>query len=183
MGDTAPTGASEALPMRLLLLGATGRTGGELLVQALAQGHEVTALARDPGTLRMTHPRIRIVVGSATDGAAIQQAVEGHDAVLCALGPRSPKALISCHLMRATVDALIPSMTASGVSRLVLLSALGVGPERPPRAGGIPAHVPDAASATRKGQGDRRDGTRAQQSRLDRRLPAIADERPPHGRL
>jgi putative NADH-flavin reductase len=111
----------------LLLLGATGLTGRQLLAQALEQGHEVTALVRDPGKLSAEHPRLRTVVGSATDPAVVDDALEGRDAVLCALGTRSPRSLISCSLMSDSMRALVPAMKRRGVSRLVLLSALGVG--------------------------------------------------------
>jgi putative NADH-flavin reductase len=117
--------------MKLLVLGATGRTGHELVSQALSQDHEVTALASDPNKLSGQAENVRVVVGSATERTPVDQALEHQDAVLCALGPRSPTALLSCDLMRATADALIPSMQTSGVDRLVLLSALGVGQSAP----------------------------------------------------
>jgi putative NADH-flavin reductase len=113
--------------MRLLLLGATGRTGRELLLQAPSQGHQLTALARDPGRLAVQDERIDAIAGSATDAAAINAALEGQEAVLCTLGPRSPKALLAFDLMQATVVALVPAMQAQGVGRIVMLSALGAG--------------------------------------------------------
>lgn len=113
--------------MKLLLLGATGRTGGELLLRALDQGHQVTALARDPSKLAVQHERLRIVSGSATDAAVLGKAVEGQDAVLCALGPRSAKALMHSDLMCTSISPLIDALQRSRVKRLVLLSALGVG--------------------------------------------------------
>jgi putative NADH-flavin reductase len=94
--------------MRLLLLGST-------------------ALARDPSKLSVHHERVHPIAGSPTDPAAILTALQGQDAVLCALGPSSPKEILSSHLMRATVDALIPSMKTQRVNRIVMLSALGAG--------------------------------------------------------
>jgi putative NADH-flavin reductase len=111
----------------LLLLGGTGLTGKHLLNQALEQGHAVTALVRDPGKLSAEHPRLRTVVGSATDPAVVDEALAGRDVVLCALGTRSPRSLLSCKLMSDSMRALVPSMQRRGVSRLILLSALGVG--------------------------------------------------------
>jgi putative NADH-flavin reductase len=112
---------------RLLVLGATGLTGGHLLEQGLGQGHDVTALVRDPAKLTVQHADLRTITGSATDAAVVDRALEGRDAVLCALGTRSPKSLLSCDLMRASMGALVPSMERRGVDRLILLSALGVG--------------------------------------------------------
>jgi putative NADH-flavin reductase len=113
--------------MKLLVLGATGRTGRELLAGALHQGHEVTALVRDPGRLTEQHEHLRVLVGGATDPAIVETAVAGHDAVLCALGPRSARELVGSELMRASVPALVRAMESHGVRRLILLSALGVG--------------------------------------------------------
>lgn len=113
--------------LRLLVLGATGRTGQQLVGEALGQGHEVTALVRDRARLLIQDGRLHVVVGGATDPATVDEAVAGHDAVLCALGPRSLKELLRAELMRATVPALVSSMERRGVRRLILLSALGVG--------------------------------------------------------
>ena len=66
--------------MKLLLLGASGRTGRELLAGARRQGHELTALARDADRLTMRDERMRVVVGSATDPTALEEAVAGNDA-------------------------------------------------------------------------------------------------------
>jgi len=113
--------------MKLLVLGATGRTGRELLAGALRQGHEVTVLVRDPARLTAQDERLRVLVGSATDPAAVEEAVAGHDAVLCALGPTSARELAHSGLMRASVPALVSAMERGGVRRLILLSALGAG--------------------------------------------------------
>jgi putative NADH-flavin reductase len=115
------------LALKLLVLGATGRTGHEIVTGALCEGHDVTALVRDRGRLTIQDPRLRVMVGSATDPATVDQAVAGHDAVLCTLGPRSPRELLRSVLMRASVPALVESMHRHGVHRLVLLSALGAG--------------------------------------------------------
>ena len=113
--------------MRLLLLGATGRTGTELLARAIARGHDVSVLVRDPRRLDARQRPTRLLCGSATDAALIDTAVGGQDAVLCALGPRSPLELVHCELMRRSIPTLISAMERHGVPRLILLSALGAG--------------------------------------------------------
>jgi putative NADH-flavin reductase len=113
--------------MKLLLLGATGLTGQQLLAQALEQGHDVTVLVRNPSKLTVERSRVRAVTGSATDRAVVDDALQDRDAVLCALGTRSPKSLVSCDLMTASMRALVPSMERRGVNRVVVESALGVG--------------------------------------------------------
>jgi putative NADH-flavin reductase len=114
--------------LKLLLLGATGLTGRQLLAQAIEQGHEITALVRDASKLSVEPSGLRIVIGSSTDPGVVDDALEGRDAVLCALGTRSPKSLVSCDLMTASMRALVPSMKRRGVNRVVVESALGVGP-------------------------------------------------------
>jgi putative NADH-flavin reductase len=113
--------------MKLLLLGATGLTGQQLLAQALEQGHDVTVLVRNPTKLTGDRSRVRAVTGSATDPAVVDDALQDRDAVLCALGTRSPRSLVSSDLMIASMRALVPSMERRGVSRVVVESALGVG--------------------------------------------------------
>jgi len=111
--------------VKLLVFGATGKTGQLLVRQARARDHEVTAFARDPATLAEFDDTIRIARGQVTeDGAAVHDAVAGQDAVLVALGPRSP---FDGGVMTASFGRIVPAMTAQGVRRLVLLSALGVG--------------------------------------------------------
>jgi putative NADH-flavin reductase len=112
---------------RLLLLGATGLTGRQLLAQAIEQEHDITALVRDASRLTMKHPRLRILTGDATDPVAVEDALERRDAVLCTLGTRSPRSFVSCDLMVASMRALLPAMKRRGVRRLILESALGVG--------------------------------------------------------
>jgi putative NADH-flavin reductase len=113
--------------MNVLVLGATGRTGRRLVALSSLQGHQVTALVRSPDASIGSEPPARVLTGSATDTRAVDEAVSSQDAVLCALGPSSPRDLIACRLMRATTDALVVAMERHGVRRLVLLSALGAG--------------------------------------------------------
>jgi putative NADH-flavin reductase len=76
--------------MKLTIFGATGATGTTLVSQALAAGHEVTAVVRDPARLAVADsPRLRIVTADVMDPDAIGPAVTGADAVLSAVGPRN----------------------------------------------------------------------------------------------
>jgi putative NADH-flavin reductase len=70
--------------MKLAVLGASGRTGRQIVELALEAGHHVRALVRSRGKLQLTHERLEYVMGDATDAAAVQRAVEGCDAVLSA---------------------------------------------------------------------------------------------------
>jgi putative NADH-flavin reductase len=110
--------------VRLLILGATGPTGRNLLDQALAAGHEVTALVRNASRLTVAHPRLALVAGDATDPRALDATVREKDAVLSALG--AGNSLRSDIVYRA-VTALIPAMRSHALKRIVFLSAFGVG--------------------------------------------------------
>lgn len=58
--------------MKLVVLGATGRTGLEIVKQALGQGHEVTAYVRNPAKLTLSHPKLRVVQGELDDPARLE---------------------------------------------------------------------------------------------------------------
>ena len=72
--------------MNLLIFGATGGTGRALVEQALAQGHVVTAFARNPAKVSTTHDNLRKVRGEISDYDSIETAMSGQDAALSALG-------------------------------------------------------------------------------------------------
>jgi putative NADH-flavin reductase len=107
--------------MRLALLGGSGRTGGHLLAWAQESGHEVTALARNPESLRAS-AGLTIVAGDATDPDAVAAVVDGADAVLSALGPRGIRAPA---ILAPAAHATVQAMRKAGATRLIVLSASG----------------------------------------------------------
>lgn len=114
--------------MKILVLGASGLTGREIVKQALAQNHQVTAFVRTPEKFELKDENLKIAQGDVSDQAAIERAVAGQDAVLSALGAttilkRLPELTNG---IRYTVEA----MEKAGVRRLVYESALGVGDSR-----------------------------------------------------
>ena len=112
--------------MKLLVLGATGGTGREVVAQALAGGHEVTAFVRDTRKLAASDDRLGVLVGSTTDDhGALARAVRGHDAVVSALG--RGRSFRSFGLIARSMRALVPAMESLGVKRLIVVSAHGVG--------------------------------------------------------
>ncbi|MGH8668952.1 MAG: NAD(P)-dependent oxidoreductase [Burkholderiales bacterium] len=112
--------------MKLLVLGATGPTGLEVVSQALQAGHEVTACVRNPAKIE-AHG-VRVVAGDAASATALERAVEGQEAVVSALGRRN--SFKSDQLILRSMKALAPAMQKRGVRRLVLVSAFGVGESR-----------------------------------------------------
>ncbi len=109
--------------MRTVVFGATGRTGKCLVEQALAQGHAVTAFARDPSKVHVSHERLRVVVGDVLDPAAVERAIEEQDAVLCALGVKLGQ---PSTVLWEGVRNIIHAMETHGVRRFVCISAAGV---------------------------------------------------------
>jgi putative NADH-flavin reductase len=111
--------------MRIVVFGANGPTGRELVGQALAAGHDVTAVTRHPEQIL---PRERLAVAGvdATDPAGVSAAVAGSDAVLSALGvPYSRKPITVYSTGTATIMA---AMQDHGVRRLVVTGTAAVDP-------------------------------------------------------
>src|SRR6059058_6434692 len=77
--------------MKLTIIAATGGIGRQILEQAVAAGHDVTAVVRNPKRLSGSRGGVRIVTAdlAAPDPTVLASAVEGADAVLSGLGARS----------------------------------------------------------------------------------------------
>lgn len=108
--------------MRLIIFGATGTIGRHLVGQALAQGHEVTAFARNPSALELDHPGLTRCAGDVMDLASVAGAVQGHDATLIALGSGRKGTVRSMGTKH-----VIEAMQQHGVRRLVCQTTLGCG--------------------------------------------------------
>ena len=110
--------------MRLTIFGATGGTGTQLVRQALEEGHDVTAVVRDPARLAVQpHERLRVITTDVRDPVAIEPAVKGADAVLSALGPRGRGPSMICE---DGARSIIEAMGKAGVRRLLVVSASGL---------------------------------------------------------
>lgn len=117
--------------LRLTVFGATGGIGGEIVRQALAAGHEVTAVVRDSARLSASGEGLEVFRADLGDAEALRAAVAGRDAVLSGLGARRrADAGVAARLTRSVVGA----MEAEGTRRLLVVSAAPVGPpaERQP---------------------------------------------------
>lgn len=109
--------------MNIVVLGATGATGRLVVEQALMRGHYVTAYVRDPSVLK-SRSGLTIHTGQLDDAASLQVALAGADAVLCCLGTHQMRHV---RLMQKSLPLIISAMQAAQVSRLILLSAYGIG--------------------------------------------------------
>jgi uncharacterized protein YbjT (DUF2867 family) len=117
--------ASCAPPAPVLVVGASGGTGRELVTQALERGYAVTALVRDPAKLQLEHPRLTIVRGDVLDPATLDAAMRGQAGVLCALGHR--QYYRPARILSAGTANLVQAMQTHGVQRFVCETSLGIG--------------------------------------------------------
>lgn len=111
--------------MKLLIFGSTGTIGRQLVEQALAQGHAVTAFARNPARLDIEHANLRVAQGDVLDFASVEHVMQGQEAVLCSLGA-GRKGTIRSEGTRHIVRA----METADVRRFICQSSLGVGDSR-----------------------------------------------------
>jgi uncharacterized protein YbjT (DUF2867 family) len=112
----------------ILVLGATGPTGRQILAQAVARGHSVSALVRSPDKVADL-AGARIMEGDARDERALREALAGQDAVVSALGtPASPFREVT--LLSEATRALVVAMRSEGVGRLVAITGIGAGDSR-----------------------------------------------------
>lgn len=108
--------------MKLLILGATGGIGVELVRQSLERGHSTTAFVRAPERLAPFANRIRLVQGDVLNAAELTPVLEGHDALLSGFGPRLPLAKADHDLLERFARTLIHSMASSPMRRAVIVS-------------------------------------------------------------
>ena len=108
--------------MNLVVLGATGSTGLEIVQQALERGHSVTALVRSPERLKPFGDRITVKQGDLLNSAELEQVLNGHDAVVSGFGPRLPVSKADTHLLEQFATALTSAMQHAGVRRAVIES-------------------------------------------------------------
>ena len=113
--------------MKLAIFGATGLTGGIVVSRALADGHEVVAMVRDPARLPGGHSGLAVLGGSPTSVADVERCLQGADAVIHCLGiggrgDGRPTTLIS-----ESVGVVLAAMANLGVPRILCMSNVGAG--------------------------------------------------------
>jgi len=111
--------------------------GRAVALTLLTKDHQVTAFARDASKLP-EHKDIGVIVGDATDSAAVARAVVGHDAIVVALGDSRNPFGLAVGMKRLTIPNIceigtanvIAAAQAAGVQRLVCVTSYGVGDTR-----------------------------------------------------
>jgi putative NADH-flavin reductase len=125
--------------MRLTIFAATGGIGGHVLEQAVASGHDVTAVVRNPSRLRKRDIRIVTADLAAPDPGVLESAVKGADAVLSGLGARSAS---EAGIAWQGTRAIVAAMKATGIRRIVVVSAAPIGTVPSPGRLNPPKHDP-----------------------------------------
>src|SRR5438270_10795739 len=115
--EPSPT---RSLGMKIVVLGATGGTGQEIVRQAIECGHSVTALVRSPEKLAAYAGRITIKQGSPLNASELESVFQGQDAVLSAFGPRVPIAKTDHNLLREFATALTTAMGHVAGNRVIV---------------------------------------------------------------
>ncbi len=111
--------------MKVIVFGATGRTGKLVVEQALEAGHVVTAVARNPSAVETRHKRLTVVQGNVLELPTIESAMRNQEAAVLALNNSSGQPSI----VHATGSAnIIQAMKSAGAKRLVCVSASGLDP-------------------------------------------------------
>ncbi len=123
---TAPSSrASGSRPTRVLIIGASGGTGRQLVTQALARGHVVTALVRNRSKLPIEHPQLRILEGDVLDYSSVEAAVRGQEAVISALGHK--QYFRPTRILSEGTRNILRAMESQGVPRFICETSLGLG--------------------------------------------------------
>ena len=125
--------------MKLTIFAATGGVGRQLLRQAVAAGHDVTAVVRNPAKLAGEPVRVVTADLAAADPATLESAVRGADAVLSGLGPRSNA---DAGIAAPGTAAIVAAMQATQVRRIVVVSAAPVATVPSPGRPNPPKHDP-----------------------------------------
>ena len=110
--------------MKVIVFGATGKTGLHVCRQAVEQGHKVTAFTRSPSKIDGQSTDLQVAQGDVTDADSVAASVAGQDAAIIALGSNGLRDRTTLSVGTRNV---VNGMTKHGVGRLVVLSAAGVG--------------------------------------------------------
>jgi putative NADH-flavin reductase len=109
--------------MKIALFGATGMIGERIAKEALARGHQVTAIVRDPARLAVADNHLRVVGGDVSDAGSVAAAVVGHDVVVSAVGPSAGNG--DPQMLLTAAHALVEGLGRAGVKRLLVVGGAG----------------------------------------------------------
>jgi putative NADH-flavin reductase len=128
MGIGRTPAINEEQAIKILIVGATRGIGRQVLEQALAAGHAVTALVRDARRLDAQHERLKVVQGDVLNAGSVALAMAGQEAVCCSIGVKVPWIYVT--VFSVGTRNLLEAMKKSGVRRLVCVTGIGAGDSR-----------------------------------------------------
>jgi len=82
--------AGAAQPLKIVVYGGSGHIGQRIVHEALARGHEVRVVVRDPAEMHETHAHLTVTAGNVLDSAQVARTIGGEDVVVCAVSFRKP---------------------------------------------------------------------------------------------
>src|SRR5947209_18403960 len=109
--------------MKVVIFGATGGTGRQLIEQALAQGHIVTAFDRSLARFTVEHPNLTLIQGDVFNQEQVDAVVDGQDEVICVLGVRPTVQTPVCSM---GTEHITEAMKNAGVKRFICQAAFVV---------------------------------------------------------
>lgn len=114
--------------MKLVVFGASGKTGGLVIEEALASGHDVIAYVRTPESVKRVHPNLKVVVGQLNEKDKLKSVITGVDACISTLGGSS----LTKHspAIMEGIDNIVGLMEEANVKRFIYLSSIGAGNSR-----------------------------------------------------
>ncbi|MFF3259515.1 NAD(P)-dependent oxidoreductase [Streptomyces sp. NPDC002932] len=150
---------------RIIVFGAGGRAGRRAVAEAVARGHQVTAVVRDVATYKgPTGDRVSVVAGDVTRADSVAEAAAGHDAAISAAGRMD---VPSRDFYVSAAHALLDGLARAGVGRLVLIGIGSVLETAP----GVAVHdapgFPEEARAFSLGHSAELDVLRAAETDID----------------
>jgi uncharacterized protein len=107
--------------MKIVIYGASGRIGSRTVSEALARGHDVTAVVRSSSKFELSGARLRLVAADPLDAAEVARSAAGHDVAISALGGASARPGLHVDAARA----LLAGLASAGVARLIVVGGAG----------------------------------------------------------
>ena len=111
--------------MKIVVFGATGNVGRQVVAEALRRRHQVVGVVRDPDAVTSPDPRVQLVRGDATDALSIANLVTGADAVVSAISPRPNARGLPVPRLADNVHAIIRGLRDGELKRVLYVGGAG----------------------------------------------------------
>jgi putative NADH-flavin reductase len=113
--------------MRIILFGATGGTGREIIKQGLEEGHIITAFVRTPASLNIQNPKLRVTKGDVLEAKKVEEAICGQDVVISVLGNKTRKSFWKVETnISEGLRNILGGMKKNNIHRLIFVTSFGV---------------------------------------------------------